>query len=241
MTIRRRPLELYYQARATPISPTGSARISASQRRFSTQSHCGRSVKSTRLCHLSPLPTPSSACSGPSFRLSALSDPAGVAALDVAEREGIRQRTERRAPQVVAGADRQVPFGGLPDSCATTIRATTCALSDNDSTERSSTWSAICIRQLSFKGRAGASPGPHLTHDTRGGKAGARSLYISDNPRFPYVECRENSSFYGAGKWTAPGVYTAQPACSKSGRSQAGGCPGEPTAHARRRWLRPSP
>ena len=68
-----------------------------------------------------------------------------------------------------------------------------------------------------------------------------RSLYISDNPRFPYVECRENSSFYGAGKWTALGVYTAQPACSKSGRSQAGGCPGEPTAHARRRWLRPSP
>src|SRR6516165_3046537 len=44
-----------------------------------------------------------------------------------------------------------------------------------------------------------------------------RSLYISDNPRFPYVECRENSSFYGAGKWTALGVYTAQPACSKSG------------------------
>src|SRR6516164_6363954 len=32
-----------------------------------------------------------------------------------------------------------------------------------------------------------------------------RSLYISDNPRFPYVECRENSSFYGAGKWTALG------------------------------------
>jgi len=86
----QRTIELYDQARATPISPTGSARISASQRRFSTQSHCGCSVKSTRLCHLPTAPslTPSSACSGPSFRLSALSDPAGVAALHVVEREG---------------------------------------------------------------------------------------------------------------------------------------------------------
>src|SRR6516164_7830544 len=41
-----------------PISPTGSARIPAPQRRFWTPSHCGRSGESTNLCALPTAPSP---------------------------------------------------------------------------------------------------------------------------------------------------------------------------------------
>jgi len=60
MTIFRRPSSSTTR-RAMPISPTGSARIPASQRRFPTPSHCGCSVESTRPCRLptalSPAPS----------------------------------------------------------------------------------------------------------------------------------------------------------------------------------------